>query len=645
MTYFHNWLWDIENFMLSQNGRGVAVRLFIYYAVWFILLYASLAIICYAFSTPDDKERPALFIFTLAMYSQQVAGHLTDSNSSTGTWNVNPPELNIKSIPEEPQKPKSEGTLLYYMKVWNFPSLLPSAASLLALIVTIYLSAWAKYEFLRTRYSHRYDEVIDQLASEQRKKAGALLSDLTQESLPTPPTIKRPVALIQCAFSRYYDCQRTFDTHAMQNQLSIISKIIKSYDDWHGAAFPALRMPETNLDGVNFDYTDMPYSDLHGASLKRASLNNVDMFKADLNRAVFNWGSLNNIRLQEARCREARFFGASLRAANLGGIDARKAVFTGSDMSHAYAAGASFISANFRHVCLQHADLSEANLRDANMKKTNAESAVFTNCRLDKARLHSTNLTNATLTNVSIKGGILRHAILSRSDLRNSNMPGADFSGAVFNQAIATNARLEDSIWLFGLCTEADFSHTMLNRADFTSADLTQARFNHAELEKVIFNKAKLERTNFYDAKMERAEFKGDNNQPIQLHATALIRAKLNKAVFEHAYIKGILLSADTSLYEATFNSSKFESILWYIDGELLDSLGNDYQSKMTAASYTVLLNDSGQYPVIRDGQETEKSLNDEQRSMLKNSLKTVFKDVVMKTTDMPSELKDALSV
>jgi uncharacterized protein YjbI with pentapeptide repeats len=124
--------------------------------------------------------------------------------------------------------------------------------------------------------------------------------------------------------------------------------------------------------------------------------------------------------------RFAQFDDSILLAADLRGIDGRKASFVGATMRNASLEGADIRWANFKGATLDEATLSGALVGDAS----------FENASLISANFQGATLIGALLTNTNSTGASFAQSFMFLSSFKKSNLMGATFEGGEVNASL-----------------------------------------------------------------------------------------------------------------------------------------------------------------------------------------------------------------
>ncbi|MDD1742684.1 MAG: pentapeptide repeat-containing protein [Methanotrichaceae archaeon] len=209
---------------------------------------------------------------------------------------------------------------------------------------------------------------------------------------------------------------------ANQEQLKILRRGAKVWDEWKRKNSVAI-----DLSGAN----------LSNANLRRADLSNANLRRADLSNANLSEAYLSGVHLGEAYLRKANLSWADLRGAYLIGADLREASLSvarlnGADLRRAYLIGAHLMGADLREADLREANLHEADLRRADLREANLREANLREADLKRAYLIGANLGEADL----------RRADLREADLREANLRGANFVETTLERTDLTDCKI-----------------------------------------------------------------------------------------------------------------------------------------------------------------------------------------------------------
>jgi uncharacterized protein YjbI with pentapeptide repeats len=170
-----------------------------------------------------------------------------------------------------------------------------------------------------------------------------------------------------------------------------------------------------------------------GADMHGQWLAGLDFSKADVTRAIFNGSNLSHALLTGADARFAQFKHAVLVRASFAGARCDGATFSHSNLSGADLSGCSLRDALFDHAKMESANLSRTDLHG---------------CALPPA-LPGVNLSHTDLHGRDLSGYNLRAADLSRCVLTDTKLPldltGVSLAGAVLDSRDFTQSKLQNA--------------------------------------------------------------------------------------------------------------------------------------------------------------------------------------------------------
>jgi uncharacterized protein YjbI with pentapeptide repeats len=292
-------------------------------------------------------------------------------------------------------------------------------------------------------------------------------------------------------------------------------------------AFPGVKCEQKNLSFINWENQNLRQARLGGSNLRFANLVGANLEKANLAKADLTGANLTGAHLSSANLE-----GAILTGANFNGADLSFAYFhrilsafppVGCALAKSDAASQrtpetdislSLIGANLEGIFAESADFSGANFSGANLYKAEFIDAKLNYTKFNDARIEKANFYRASLICSSLVGVQAAKANFSESNLDFSKMLGGDFSGAYFLNATLTRVDGRRSIFAesnlrgaalgSSLMQEANFrkanlDHTNLGIGDifyatnFSFADLREASFVGSFLEGIVLGNALLD--------------------------------------------------------------------------------------------------------------------------------------------------------
>lgn len=259
-----------------------------------------------------------------------------------------------------------------------------------------------------------------------------------------------------------------------------------------------------------------------GESLVRINLSGIDLSGLSLAGVDLSESILNNSNLSQC----------DLRNAQLVGVIANKARFTGA--------------------CLQHANCHQALLSEADLSQINGIGCQLTEALLKGAKLTEANLTRAQLNGVMAEKAQAQRICLQQADLTEAIWLGADLTAADLTDAQVTRvvmneAILTDSCWRGVDGQAANLWGVSAQQADFTGAKLPNARFGPACLIEAQLVEAELPQSNFLKATVTAANFSG-----CDLRETYMDRSECTQVNFSEADLRS------AQLLRCNFTEAKF---------------------------------------------------------------------------------------
>lgn len=221
-----------------------------------------------------------------------------------------------------------------------------------------------------------------------------------------------------------------------------------------------LNLRERDLRSAKLDRSDLHQADLTGAILDDASLAGANLRDVKLDCADLTEFLLSEDR-EVAVCTSARradFTGADLSGAQMTGLDAREGKFesaklTGANMSYAVLAGAMLVDAKLDRANLTGgikaagADFSIASLRGADLTGGKLYGADFRSSEMQGAIFNYASLQGAAMEGAKLQAASLQRAVLWGADMSRTDVTAADLRGVKVWMAVPPdlgNAQLTD---------------------------------------------------------------------------------------------------------------------------------------------------------------------------------------------------------
>ena len=185
---------------------------------------------------------------------------------------------------------------------------------------------------------------------------------------------------------------------ANQEQLKILRRGAKVWDEWKRKNSVAI-----DLSGANLSNANLRRADLSNANLSEAYLSRVHLGEAYLRKANLSWADLRGAYLIGADLIEA-----SLSVARLNGADLRRAYLIG-----AHLMGADLREADLREANLHEADLRRADLREADLREANLCGANLVETTLERTDLTDCKIYGISAWNVKIEGARQKDLVIT----------------------------------------------------------------------------------------------------------------------------------------------------------------------------------------------------------------------------------------
>lgn len=232
---------------------------------------------------------------------------------------------------------------------------------------------------------------------------------------------------------------------------------------------------------------DLSGAELSGNDLSRYNFSHCNLEGSDLERAVLQ----NTI----------------LFKANLCGVHAAYADFSGSDCEMAQFDQGIFTEASFRDVTFEHTTACHAIMDLTSWTSSKIRQSKFFGSNLlcsyfDGALIQDTVFKNARLSYMSVKGAQLTNVDFSSSVMVSFDGRGVDFSKCLFLKTDASSANFRRSLF-----TGKKFIGCTFDNASFEDANLRGVAFGESSLKNTIFTGADLRETEFMYALINRTVF------------------------------------------------------------------------------------------------------------------------------------------
>jgi uncharacterized protein YjbI with pentapeptide repeats len=255
--------------------------------------------------------------------------------------------------------------------------------------------------------------------------------------------------------------------------------------------------------------------------------------------------------------------GRDLHCGNLGGVDLRRADFTGADLSGANLTradldGAKLAGASLRWAALDGARLSNASLEGVDLSSAGMSSVRLQNANLNKAIIGSANLEGAELTGAELDHASLQGARVSRVRLQRASMKGTRLAGADLRNADLSGANLEDANLEHATLINATLTGANLKRASLHGASLMNATLRGADLRMATLSGANLTKAWLEGASLDYAQLRGAILSEAQLQGASLYRATLSGATAKKTRFDGAIL-VETQLQGVDFEYAYFD--------------------------------------------------------------------------------------
>lgn len=138
------------------------------------------------------------------------------------------------------------------------------------------------------------------------------------------------------------------------------------------------------------------------------------------------------------------------------GVEWRRCLHDGSDLS-----GVDLTGAEMRDASFKRANLNEAVLNEVEATRAKFVSATMVDAQLEEATFTNADFTRADLTGASFEGASLRRARFFHADLTNADLSGATLDGVDF-----LHANLSGATWTDGetVCAEGSIGRCKFER-------------------------------------------------------------------------------------------------------------------------------------------------------------------------------------
>jgi len=333
-----------------------------------------------------------------------------------------------------------------------------------------------------------------------------------------------------------------------------------SYVDFHNATLSGMPLSKTsfegaNLENANFSNSTSEEADFSYSNATCANFNKVDFGKMAffvgtiLDLAYMRGAKINASDLSDCVGRHLTADGAIgndiiARRANLEGISALNAIFTGGDFLGANLTRGTFTEARMDRAIMRDVIADQlvavgAHFESALMERISARKADFTSAVMRKARMMESDISGSRIDMADFEEADLSGAMAQ--DIKSAI--GANFTKAVLDDADLKFSNLSEALLVSVHAHRADLRNVVLKyvkaaKADFTAALMQSADASFAELTDGIFIQAELDYSRFTSAQLTRA-----NMQLASARGT-----DFSKADMSGANATGVKIDADTNL-------------------------------------------------------------------------------------------------
>jgi uncharacterized protein YjbI with pentapeptide repeats len=286
---------------------------------------------------------------------------------------------------------------------------------------------------------------------------------------------------------------------------------------------------------------------LSGVDLSGLSLPGIDLTESILNKSNFANSDLSDAQLVGIIANHACFTGAGLQRANL-----HQALLSEADLSGIRGAGCRMTEALLKGALLPGADLSGAQLAEMMAEGAQFQQASLRQADLTEAILLGADLTKADLTEARVPRVIANEAKLSNSCWvgtvgESANLWGVEATEADFSRAQLPNARFGPACLTRAKLCEAELSeinlmHAQAQQADFSSSNLRQAYMNHTNLQQANLQEVNLRHSQLLRSDLEGARLQGADCLQASLLKSRLVGADCRQANFFNADLRKVVV-------------------------------------------------------------------------------------------------------
>lgn len=239
--------------------------------------------------------------------------------------------------------------------------------------------------------------------------------------------------------------------------------------------------------------------------------------------------------------------GVDLSGLSLPGIDLTDSILNRTNFAHSDLSDAQLVGIIANHACFTGADLQRANLHQALLSEADLSGIHGAGCRMTEALLKGAllpgaDLSGAQLAEMMAEGAQFQQASFRQADLTEAILLGADLTEADLTEArvprlIANEAKLSNSCWVGTVGESANLWGVEATAADFSRAQLPNARFGPACLTRAKLCEAELPRINLMHAQAQGADFSSSNLREAYINDTNLQQANLQEVDLRHSQL------------------------------------------------------------------------------------------------------------
>lgn len=240
------------------------------------------------------------------------------------------------------------------------------------------------------------------------------------------------------------------------------------------------------LTGVDLEGAKLQGARLYGATLYKARLEGADLEGADLTRVNAAFVDAAGARFVRATLEQACFDDADLSRASFEGARGEYPVFTRAKLGGAVFRDVSFLHPDLDDADLEGADFARAVLQIARVQGSRARRADFSGADVSRASFAGADLSEARFFDAKADGAIFTstkadRAVFAFAKMRGCHMDklsakAADFHGADLRQARLYRARCEGARFTSSNLFGADLTKAALDAANLSKANLYEAK-------------------------------------------------------------------------------------------------------------------------------------------------------------------------